>query len=164
MAEWTMKNFFYQGIAFPFEFSATLYQHLGRREEARDTARLSLKQPWWTVSDLQGYASLACSAAGRLLAICIHLMYSFIRHAARALPKRAPSSWSVEQLAVSSHQGHTRPATCCCASGLTVQGASCKHAWRCSPDPTQNVAWCCCVQDPGAGSNDWVNARCIRLV
>ena len=50
--DWTMKNFFFQHWAFPFEQAATLYDDLGRNEEARDAARLALKQPWWTVSDL----------------------------------------------------------------------------------------------------------------
>jgi hypothetical protein len=47
-----MKNMFYQQWAFPYEESAKLYAYLGRMEEARDTARLALKQPWWTVVDL----------------------------------------------------------------------------------------------------------------
>lgn len=51
-AEWTMRSSFYQGWALPFEAAAQLYQSLERGEEARDTARLALRQPWWTVSDL----------------------------------------------------------------------------------------------------------------
>ena len=51
-AEWTMRNLFFSRWGFPFELAAGLYEQLGRREEARDTARLALKQPWWTVDDL----------------------------------------------------------------------------------------------------------------
>lgn len=53
-AEWTMRNMFFGKWGFPFELAAKLYQRLGRSEEARDTARLALKQPWWTISDLDG--------------------------------------------------------------------------------------------------------------
>lgn len=55
-AEWTMRNMFFGKWGFPFEMAANLYQRLGRPEEARDTARLALKQPWWTISDLDGCA------------------------------------------------------------------------------------------------------------
>jgi hypothetical protein len=50
--DWMVKNRFYQKWAFPFEQTALLYAKLGRLEEARDTARLALKQPWWSVNDL----------------------------------------------------------------------------------------------------------------
>lgn len=50
--EWTMKNHFFQKWGFPFEESAYLYEKLDRSEEARDTARLALRQPWWSVGDL----------------------------------------------------------------------------------------------------------------
>ena len=49
-----MRNMFFGKWGFPFELAANLYQSLGRWEEARDTARLALKQPWWTISDLAG--------------------------------------------------------------------------------------------------------------
>lgn len=55
--EWTMKNLFFQRWAFPFEAAAKLYGELDRQEEARDTARLTLKQPWWTVQDLPRFAA-----------------------------------------------------------------------------------------------------------
>jgi hypothetical protein len=66
-AEWTMKNFFYQKWAFPYEEAAKLYEGLGRAEEARDTARLALKQPWWTVQDLTRYFEIWISLP------CMHL-------------------------------------------------------------------------------------------
>ena len=50
--EWTMKNHFFQKWASPFEESAYLYEKLDRAEEARDTARLALRQPWWSVGNL----------------------------------------------------------------------------------------------------------------
>jgi hypothetical protein len=56
-AEWTMRNMFFGKWGFPFELAAKLYQRLGRSEEARDTARLALKQPWWSISDLSGYVA-----------------------------------------------------------------------------------------------------------
>lgn len=58
-AERAMKGAFFPGIAFPFETAGVLYRRLGRAEEARDTARLALKQPWWTVSDLSRSATAA---------------------------------------------------------------------------------------------------------
>lgn len=59
-AEWTMRNSFFSRWGFPFELAAGLYDQLGRKEEARDTARLALKQPWWTVEDLKKCASSIC--------------------------------------------------------------------------------------------------------
>lgn len=63
-AEWTMKKLFFREWAFPYESSALLYESLGRHEEARDTARLTLKQPWWTIDQLPRCAVCDCSAAG----------------------------------------------------------------------------------------------------
>jgi hypothetical protein len=58
-AEWAMRNMFFGKWAFAFELAAELYQRLGRAEEARDTARLALKQPWWTATDLAGCSLFA---------------------------------------------------------------------------------------------------------
>jgi len=50
-AEWYMRAGHFQGWARPYEFAASLYARLGdaRREEARDTARFALGEPWWTL-------------------------------------------------------------------------------------------------------------------
>jgi hypothetical protein len=66
-AEWTMKNLFYQGFALPFEVAADLYQELDRGEEARDTARLALKQPWWTVAHWCRYAAYTVGGGAAIL-------------------------------------------------------------------------------------------------
>lgn len=61
-----MRNMFFHAWATPFEQSALLYERLGRGEEARDTARLALRQPWWTVStDLARCARVGVQAVGR---------------------------------------------------------------------------------------------------
>lgn len=76
-AEWTMRNLFFSRWGFPFELAAGLYEQLGRREEARDTARLALKQPWWTVDDLNTCVlSLALPRAGMC---CITELLRFLR-------------------------------------------------------------------------------------
>lgn len=60
-----MRNLFFSRWGFPFELAAGLYEQLGRREEARDTARLALKQPWWTVADLDKCAPLYVNVCTR---------------------------------------------------------------------------------------------------
>ena len=81
-----MKGSFFQEWATPFEQSALLYELLGRDEEARDTARLALKKPWWTISsDLDrcveiGWNSIDTCSCKRLkgstlghLCVCYHV-------------------------------------------------------------------------------------------
>lgn len=46
--EWYMRNF--AGWARPLEFNSMMYRDAGRHEEARDTARLALRNPWWSLS------------------------------------------------------------------------------------------------------------------
>lgn len=46
-----MKRAHFPGWARPFEFNAQLYSKLGREEEARDSARVALYTPWWTLKN-----------------------------------------------------------------------------------------------------------------
>ena len=55
--DWTQKRGFYQRWALPAEQAALLYHSLDRLEEARDTARLALRQPWWTAGHLEKWVS-----------------------------------------------------------------------------------------------------------
>lgn len=82
--EWTMKNLFFQRWAFPYEESALLYQQLDRLEEARDTARLALKQPWWTVEDLSQCAPFPRRPWGT---VCVSWLLD--QHAAAAPGRRS---------------------------------------------------------------------------
>eukprot|EP00873_Tetraselmis_striata_P038859 jgi/Tetstr1/459123/TSEL_004571.t1 len=50
--EWYMRKLF-NGWARPFEFNAQHMLRCGHAEEARDTARMALRMPWWTLQ--QGY-------------------------------------------------------------------------------------------------------------
>lgn len=52
-----MKRAHFPSWARPGEFHARLNQQLGRREEARDSARVALYTPWWTLK--YGFASMA---------------------------------------------------------------------------------------------------------
>ena len=55
-----MKRAHFPGWARPYEFNAQLYQKLGREEEARDSARVALYTPWWTLrSGFKACAELA---------------------------------------------------------------------------------------------------------
>ena len=44
-----MKRAHFAGWARPYEFNAQLYSRLQRAEEARDSARVALHMPWWTL-------------------------------------------------------------------------------------------------------------------
>lgn len=48
--EWYMRHQHFSGWARPFEFNSLLFSNVGRHEEARDTARIALRMPWWTLS------------------------------------------------------------------------------------------------------------------
>lgn len=50
-AEWYMRPGHFPGWARPYEFTAGLLEHVKRREEARDVARIALQSPWWTLQD-----------------------------------------------------------------------------------------------------------------
>ena len=52
-----MKRDHFQSWARPGEFHALLNKHLGRKEEARDSARVALYTPWWTLKS--GFTSMA---------------------------------------------------------------------------------------------------------
>ena len=52
-----MKRALFPNWARPGEFHARLNQRLGRQEEARDSARVALYTPWWTLK--HGFASMA---------------------------------------------------------------------------------------------------------
>ena len=52
-----MKRVHFPSWARPGEFHARLNQQLGRKEEARDSARVALYTPWWTLK--HGFASMA---------------------------------------------------------------------------------------------------------
>lgn len=52
-----MKRAHFPSWARPGEFHARLNQRLGRREEARDSARVALYTPWWTLK--YGFTSMA---------------------------------------------------------------------------------------------------------
>ncbi|WIA18097.1 hypothetical protein OEZ85_009575 [Tetradesmus obliquus] len=66
-SEWYMRNNHFPGWGRPYEFASELFQKIGKRgEEARDMARYSLRNPWWSlahfdatraVSELQGDAT-----------------------------------------------------------------------------------------------------------
>ena len=59
-SEWYMRPGHFPGWARPYEFNAELYRELGRGEEARDSARIALNMPWWTLSSgFQAIAALA---------------------------------------------------------------------------------------------------------
>ncbi|KAK9809015.1 hypothetical protein WJX72_007933 [[Myrmecia] bisecta] len=47
--EWYMRSKHFPGWARPFEANALLFQDINRMEEARDTARIALRMPWWTL-------------------------------------------------------------------------------------------------------------------
>ncbi|DBA77568.1 TPA: hypothetical protein ACH3X1_009374 [Trebouxia sp. C0004] len=49
-SEWYMRPKHFSGWARPYEFSARLYKQLGRLEESRDSARVALRLPWWSLS------------------------------------------------------------------------------------------------------------------
>jgi len=51
--EWYMRKLF-NGWARPYEFDAQHMLRCGHAEEARDTARMALRMPWWTLQ--QGYS------------------------------------------------------------------------------------------------------------
>lgn len=48
--EWYMRHQHFSGWGRPFEFNSLLFSNAGRHEEARDTARIALRMPWWTLS------------------------------------------------------------------------------------------------------------------
>lgn len=48
--EWYMRHQHFSGWGRPFEFNSLLFSNTGRHEEARDTARIALRMPWWTLS------------------------------------------------------------------------------------------------------------------
>ena len=52
-----MKRALFPSWARPGEFHARLNHRLGRHEEARDSARVALYAPWWTLK--HGFASMA---------------------------------------------------------------------------------------------------------
>ena len=55
-----MKRAHFAGWARPYEFNAQLYSRLQRTEEARDSARVALHMPWWTLrSGFEAAARLA---------------------------------------------------------------------------------------------------------
>jgi len=57
--EWYMRKHF-SGWARPYEFNAQHLMRCGRDEEARDTARMALRMPWWSLQ--QGYEPTASLA------------------------------------------------------------------------------------------------------
>ncbi|GLC37181.1 hypothetical protein PLESTB_000988700 [Pleodorina starrii] len=60
-SEWYMRNNHFPGWARPYEFASELFGTLGRHEEARDFARMSLRLPWWTLR--APFATVATTAA-----------------------------------------------------------------------------------------------------
>lgn len=58
--EWYMRNSHFPGWGRPFEFNSQLMARVGRQEEARDIARLSLRMPWWSFAD--GFAGMRDAA------------------------------------------------------------------------------------------------------
>ncbi|GLI66125.1 hypothetical protein VaNZ11_009855 [Volvox africanus] len=60
-AEWYMRGNHFPGWGRPYEFASEVYGNLGRHEEARDMARMSLRLPWWTLR--APFAAVATTAA-----------------------------------------------------------------------------------------------------
>ncbi|KAI7837860.1 hypothetical protein COHA_008347 [Chlorella ohadii] len=58
--EWYMRNSHFPGWGRPYEFNSQLMARVGRAEEARDVARLSLRMPWWSFAD--GFAAMRDTA------------------------------------------------------------------------------------------------------
>ncbi|PRW39240.1 hypothetical protein C2E21_6976 [Chlorella sorokiniana] len=58
--EWYMRNSHFPGWGRPYEFNSQLMARVGRAEEARDVARLSLRLPWWSFAD--GFAAMRDTA------------------------------------------------------------------------------------------------------
>ncbi|KAK9818753.1 hypothetical protein WJX74_009152 [Apatococcus lobatus] len=59
-SEWYMRPSHFPGWGRPFEFNAQLLRALQRDEEARDSARIALRMPWWTLgSGFETVRSLA---------------------------------------------------------------------------------------------------------
>ncbi|KAK9834153.1 hypothetical protein WJX81_003350 [Elliptochloris bilobata] len=59
-AEWYMRGSHFPGWARPREYNAQLLAGIGRDEEARDSARMALRLPWWTLAG--GFAAMAALA------------------------------------------------------------------------------------------------------
>ncbi|KAL3150032.1 hypothetical protein ABBQ38_013385 [Trebouxia sp. C0009 RCD-2024] len=55
-SEWYMRPKHFAGWGRPYEFTAGLYKQLGRLEESRDSARVALRLPWWSLST--GFAAV----------------------------------------------------------------------------------------------------------
>lgn len=55
-SEWYMRPKHFSGWGRPYEFSAGLYRQLSRLEESRDSARVALRLPWWSLSS--GFAAV----------------------------------------------------------------------------------------------------------
>ncbi|GIL56818.1 hypothetical protein Vafri_12127 [Volvox africanus] len=60
-AEWYMRGNHFPGWGRPYEFASEVYSNLGRHEEARDMARMSLRLPWWTLR--APFAAVATTAS-----------------------------------------------------------------------------------------------------
>ncbi|KAI3431528.1 hypothetical protein D9Q98_004578 [Chlorella vulgaris] len=58
--EWYMRSSQFPGWGRPYEFNSQLMARMGRAEEARDVARLSLRMPWWSFAD--GYSGMRDAA------------------------------------------------------------------------------------------------------
>lgn len=65
-----MKRAHFPGWARPYEFNAQLYSRLRRVEEARDSARVALYMPWWTLR--RGFGATAALAQLPLDAAEVH--------------------------------------------------------------------------------------------
>lgn len=55
-SEWYMRPTHFSGWGRPYEFTAGLYKQLGRLEESRDSARVALRLPWWSLCS--GFAAV----------------------------------------------------------------------------------------------------------
>ncbi|KAK9864929.1 hypothetical protein WJX84_001472 [Apatococcus fuscideae] len=59
-SEWYMRPSHFPGWGRPFEFNAQLLRAMHRDEEARDSARIAMRMPWWTLgSGFETVRSLA---------------------------------------------------------------------------------------------------------
>lgn len=58
--EWYMRNSHFPGWGRPFEFNSQLMAGVGRKEEARDMARIAMRMPWWSFAD--GFAAMRDAA------------------------------------------------------------------------------------------------------
>lgn len=98
-----LQNNHFPGVARPYEFNGELLLGAGRKEEARDVARIALRLPWWTmhgdVADCKRVALLDGDAKSIMYQLSEEAMSQSSAARGAQLPRDAkgPSQVAMEQ-------------------------------------------------------------------